>query len=424
MSLWRYELALLLRSRMAVAGLALLAALAVASLASGLQRIDSQRQAIERIAPLQQQDLAAVVAAHGDSTDAGHAAYYTFHPTWNPPSALAFAAIGMRDVAPYVLRIRALGLEAQIHDGDTFNPELALAGRFDYAFLLTFLLPLFVVALVHDLRSAETESGRERMLRSLPGSMARLYLRRCAVRGLALLACVALPFVGFALHQQVPLSLVAAVVAAVAAYLLFWIVLALLVARLGWSSTANAASLATLWVAIALVLPTLSHVAIERTIRVDQGAEIARAQREQVNRAWDIPREDTMARFYARHPEWSDSAPLGDEFHYKWYLAFHQNGDESVAAMAAAYRDGIERRSAAAARLGWLLPPVGMQALLTRWADTDMQAHLAYQDRIRAYHAALRRFYYGYLFRDRPFTGDDYARAPKFDPEHMTRPAR
>jgi ABC-2 type transport system permease protein len=123
-----------------------------------------------------------------------------------------------------------------------------------------------------------------------------------------------------------------------------------------------------------------------------------------------------MQRFYARYPEWSDSAPLGTAFHYKWYLALHQNGDDDVARMAADYRAGIERRSAAASKLGWLLPPVGMQAALTRLAETDMQAHLAYQDRIRAYHADLRRYYYSFLFRDKPFRQADYTRAPAFEP--------
>lgn len=416
MSAWRYEWRLLLRARIPMAGLILLAVLAVASLVSGAVRIDSQRAAIDRIAGLQATDLAAVVAAHGDATDAGSAAYYTFHPTWNPPSALAFAAVGMRDVAPFMLRVRALGLEAQIHEGDVFNPELALAGRFDFAFLLTFLLPVFVIVLFHDLRSSETESGRERMLRSLPLRMGGLYLRRAAVRACALLVCVALPFALVAVAQGVPAWQIGGVVGLVSVYLLFWIAVSLLVAQRGWNSATNAATLATMWVAIALVLPALAHVAIEQAIPVNQGAEIAREQREAVNRAWDIPRDETMQRFYARYPEWSDSAPLGVAFHYKWYLAFHQNGDDDVAPMAAAYRDGIERRSAASSQLGWLLPPVGMQAALTRMAHTDMQAHLAYQDRVRDYHAQLRQFYYGYLFRDRPFTAEDFEHAPAFAP--------
>lgn len=417
MNLWHYEWRLLLRSRIPVIGLLVLTALATASLVSGVQRIDSQREAIARIAALQAADLAAVAAAHGDSTDAGQAAYYSFHPTWNPPSALSFAAVGMRDVAPFILRVRALGLEAQIHDGDIFNPELALPGRFDFAFLLTFLFPVFVIVLFHDLRSSETESGRERMLHSLPMGLGRLYLRRATVRTLALLACVAVPFMAVALQQGVSLSQIAAVLGLSAAYLLFWAGLSLVVARRGWSSAANAATLAASWVAIALVLPALAHVAIERAIPVDQGAEIARAQREAVNRAWDIPREDTMQRFYARYPEWSDSAPLGTAFHYKWYLAFHQNGDDEVAQIAADYRAGIERRSATASNLGWVLPPVGMQAALTRLADTDMQAHLAYQDRIRAYHADLRAYYYRFLFQDEPFRQADYSRAPAFEPD-------
>lgn len=143
--------------------------------------------------------------------------------------------------------------------------------------------------------------------------------------------------------------------------------------------------------------------------------ELTLAQREAVNRAWDIPREQTMQAFYAGHPEWKDSPPLSHAFHWKWYFAFHQVGDESVAPKATAYRHGIEARDAAARSVGWLLPSVGVQALLARLADTDMQAQLAYQDRIRAFHASLRTYYYGYLFTDKPFGQADFEGAPRFD---------
>ena len=76
----------------------------------------------------------------------------------------------MRDVSPSIQRVRALGLEAKIYDGDTFNPELAISGRFDFAFVLVFLAPpLFVIALFHDLVSGEREAGRLRMLQALTG---------------------------------------------------------------------------------------------------------------------------------------------------------------------------------------------------------------------------------------------------------------
>ncbi len=415
MGLLRYELRLLLRQRLTVGALVLLALLTAAALAMGTGEIARQRAAIAAIPAAQAEDIGAIADYVDRTKDAGSAAYYSFHPTWDAPAPLAFAALGMRDVSPYILRVRALGLEAQIHEGDTFNPELALPGRFDFAFVLVFLAPLFVTALFHDLRSAEREAGRQRMLDVLPNGGRALWRRRTLLRFLLTWSALGIPFGVAAAFAGVAGVQVVIVLALTAAYLLFWIALAALIGRLRWSSVSNAAALAGSWLVLVLIVPTLCNVAINAAIPVNQGAEIAMAQREAVNGAWDVPREATMRRFYASHPEWANSAPLGPEFHYKWYLAFHENGDESVAPAVRAYRDGLEARDATGRALGWILPSVGVQALLTRIAHTDLTAQLAYQDRIRAFHHRLRSFYYPYLFRDRPFEKADFDRAPRFD---------
>lgn len=415
MTPWMHELRLLSRQRLTVVALALLALLTVAAIGAGLAEVSRQRAAIAAIPAAQSEDIAAVATYVDRSKDAGSAAYYSFHPTWDAPAPLAFAALGMRDVSPYILRVRALGLEAQIYDGDTFNPELALPGRFDFAFVLVFLAPLFVIALFHDLVSGEREAGRQPALDALPRGGKRLWRRRSVLRFALLWAVLAIPFTIAAIVSGVGALAILIVLLVIAAYLLFWIAVAALIGRLRWSSVTNAATLAACWLVLVLVVPTLANVLINRAIPVDQGAEIALAQREMVNRAWDIPREDTMARFYARHPEWANSAPLPPKFHYKWYFAFHQVGDESVADQVRAYRTGLERRDATARALGWVLPSVGVQALLSRLAETDLRAQLAYQDRVRAFHGALRRFYYGYLFTDRPFGKADFDKAPRFD---------
>lgn len=414
MSLLSHELRLLLRSRMAMGALALIALLSVASIVAGMVEVAHQRSVIARIAPQQAEDIGAIAKWVDHDKDAGSAAYYSFHPTWDAPSPLAFAALGMRDVSPYILRVRALGLEAQLYDGEAFNPELALPGRFDFAFVLVYLVPLFVIALFHDLVSSEREAGRLRMLQSLPGRGGRLWLRRVGLRFGLIYGALVLPLlVGALLSDVAPLA-VLAILLLVAGYLAFWITLTLLVGRMAWSSVANAATLAGIWLVLTLVLPTIAHVAINQAIPVGQGVELTLAQREAVNRAWDIPREDTMDRFYASHPEWRGSPPLPKGFHYKWYFAFHQVGDESVAPQVAAYRAGLEARNIAAGALGWVLPSVGVQAVLARLADTDLKAQLAYQDRVRAYHSRLRQYYYGYLFTDRPFGKQDFDRAPRF----------
>lgn len=414
MTLLGYELRLLLRQRLTIIALIVLAMLTSAALAAGIAEVARQRAAIAAIPAAQAEDIAAVAAYVDRTKDAGSAAYYSFHPTWDAPAPLAFAALGMRDVSPYILRVRALGLEAQIYDGDTFNPELALPGRFDFAFVLVFLAPLFVIALFHDLVSGEREAGRQRTLEALPHGGRALWWRRTALRLILLWAALGLPFAAAAVIEGVGFGTLVIVLASAFAYLLFWVGCAALVGRLRWSSVTNAATLAAAWLVLVLIVPTLANVVINAAVPVNQGAEIALAQREAVNHAWDIPREDTMRRFYANHPEWANSAALGPEFHYKWYLAFHQNGDEGVSGRVRAYRAGLESRDAAGRALGWALPSVGMQVLLTHLARTDLHAQLDYQDRIRAFHRRLRAFYYAYLFTDRPFGKADFDRAPRF----------
>lgn len=421
MTLWMHEARLLLRQRLTVIALALLAALTIAALVAGMAEIARQRSAIAAIPAAQAEDIGAIAAWVDKEKDAGSAGYYSFHPTWDAPSPLAFAALGMRDVSPYILRVRALGLEAQLYDGDTFNPEMALPGRFDFAFLLVFLSPLFVIALCHDLTSGEREAGRWRTLAALPHGGAALERRRTLLRLALLWAVIAVPFVTAAAISGVAIGAILTILLLTATYLLFWIGLCALISRLRWSSVANAASLAALWLVLVLVLPTLGNVAINRAIPVNQGAEITLAQREAVNHAWDIPREETMRRFYANHPQWSGSTPLGTAFHYKWYFGFHQVGDESVADKVHAYRLGLEARDRTARNLGWVLPSVGVQALLSRMARTDLTAQLAYRDSIRAYHRRLREFYYSYMFNDRPFGKADFEKAPHFDQLHTAR---
>lgn len=415
MTLIAHELRLLLRSRMAALALLLVALLSCAAVVAGMAEISRQREVIARIQPKQAQDIASIAQWVDRDKDAGSAAYYSFHATWDTPAPLAFAALGLRDVAPYILRVRALGLEAQLYDGEAFNPELALPGSFDFSFVLVYLTPLFVIALFHDLVSGEREAGRLRMLDALVGTGRHLWARRVGLRGGLLFLALGVPLSVGAILSHVPVAQLLAVLGLVALYLIFWIGVTLLIGRLRWSSVANAATLAGLWLVLTLILPTIAHVAINRAIPVGQGVEISLAQREAVNRAWDIPREDTMRAFYANHPEWKDSPPLPAAFHYKWYLAFHQVGDESVAKKVADYRNAIEARDATAHAIGWLLPSVGVQSVLARLAQTDMQAQLAYQDRIRAFHKRLRNFYYGYLFTDTPFGKADFDKAPKFE---------
>lgn len=411
-ALWR-EAGLLWRSRAAALALLLLALLSAAAVGLGLATVAGERAAVTRVLALSAAEEKAVQAF---ASDAGYAAYYTFHPTWQPASDLAFAALGSRDVMPAVLRVRALALEGQIHEREAGNPELALPGRFDLAFVAVYLAPLLLIALLHDLWSGEREAGRLPVLAATPGARARLWAPRIAVRAGGVLLALLLPFAVGAVLEGTPMLRALGFGGLIALVCLFWTGLAVLVAWRGQGSATNAAVLAALWFLVTLVAPAALNLAINAAVPLPDGAAIVRENREEVHAGWDRPKTATMDRFVALYPAYADRARVETPFHWKWYFAFQQLGDEHVAADAGAWRAGVARRAGLAGAAGWLLPPLGVSHAMHRLAGTDVAAQLAYQDRIRRYHRRLREFYYGYLFDDRPFGPDDFARAPRFDP--------
>lgn len=414
MKLFLIELRLMLQSRLASAALLLFFALVSLSVHAGLQASYSQQQALARIAAEHSDDVAVVTARYRDGGEAGYAAYSTPHLTTNPPSALAFAAFGQRDLQPYSLRVRLLGLHSQLYESDQVHPDLVMLGRFDFAFVLVYLAPLFVIALMHDLLSGERERGRLRLLLSLPHRPAALWRRRIAQRLLTVLLAALLPLaVGMAISGA-QLSHFALVALVSVCYLGFWVGLAAVVAARARTSAGSAASLLACLVTLTMILPTVVNAVVARAIPVSKGVELALAQRQAVHEGWDRPKPETFERFFRTHPGWRGTSPVNTRFHWKWYYAMHQAGDDLVADQVAQYRASMLERERWSANAGLFLPSVAVQLVLHRMAQTDLRGQLAYQSRIEAFHGTLRRFYYPYIFHERKFGPGEFAITPVF----------
>lgn len=413
MSHFGREARLLARSRAALAALLLLALCSVASVALGLANVGRDRAAIDRMLAGQPTEMAALA---GFVKEAGDGAYYGFMPTWDPPSDLAFAALGNRDIAPAMLRVRALALEGQIYENEAGNPELALPGRFDLAFVVVYLAPLVLIALLHDLWSGEREAGRLYALSALPQANRRLWLPRITVRVGGVLLAVLVPFAVGAMFEGTGLRRALGFAGLIGLVILFWTVIILVVARWGELSAVNTASLAAIWFALTLVAPAAVNLAVNAAVPVPDGAALARENREEVHAGWDRPRDATMQRFFALYPQYAATGAVPPTFSWKWYFAFQHLGDLHVAAESKAYREGVARRADLARTAGWLLPPAGLAQAMAAMAGTDVAAQLAYQDRVRAYHRRLREFYYDRLFSEQAFGAADLKAVPRFDP--------
>ena len=181
------EIRLLSRDSAALLWLGIAMFVAVVSVFLGLREIASQRTELNDLIAADRLEREVLM---GRYQDWGEVAYYTFHLTYAPPSEFAFAAQGQRDTSPWKHNIRALALEGQIYETDAENPDFALIGRLDFAFVANLLAPLLLILLLHDLRSAERAAGRYELLCATAASQGSPWLARAALRVGALALCL------------------------------------------------------------------------------------------------------------------------------------------------------------------------------------------------------------------------------------------
>lgn len=389
------------RDRQAVVTVVAALVLAALAVGMGLRDVELQR---EEIRVLTSSTLADLEASVTGQPDPGSAAYYGFRLVYDPPSELAFAARGIRDDLPWKHRLRLLALEGQIYESDPGNPELEQAGRIDYAFLVSVLAPLLVILMLHDVVGYERRQNRYDLLAATAGNAGKLIRWRAGLRLIALAVALLLPFVLAAFWSGANLFDVLMLVIATAIYIVVWGAAVVWVAQRSATAATTATILLGLWTLVVLVVPIGAGAVAERSISVPQGGEILLKQREAVNDAWDLPEELTMDAFVNSHPEWADYAKVSETmFEWKWYYAFQQVGDESVAELSSALREGVRKRDTVMEKAAWVSPPLLVDRLFTRLASTDIAAFQRYESCARDFHRDLRESHYPMIFGAVPY---------------------
>jgi ABC-2 type transport system permease protein len=413
--LCRWEIRHLLRDGQAWLVCGALFAAGLLALWTGERRLARHHAEIAGLPAHYAAQMAGIAKQFSPEGEAGYVAYYTFFPTLHPLAPLAGLAVGVRDIVPNVTWVRLLGLEGQLYEADLGNPALQALGNFDFAFVLCALAPLALLVLAHDALTRERESGRFPLLLAQGGSAGPLLAARVTIRTLAVGLTCTLVFGLACARLHIPLTAEAlGWLAATWSHLAAWAGLTAWIAAATRTPTASLAGALTLWIAQVVLLPALLNLSLATALPVREGLELTVRQRQESHAAWDKPRAETMEKFFVHNPDWSGTPPVTGRFAWKWYYAMQQTGDESVAAASAAYRENLRARQRITARLAWLAPAAYAQLLFSQRAGSDLDAHLAYLDRVRAFHAELRAYFYPMVFADRNLTPADYAAFPHF----------
>ncbi|HTU63689.1 MAG TPA: DUF3526 domain-containing protein, partial [Polyangiales bacterium] len=395
----------------------MIVALGLVAAASGAHRVARERAALDaRESFLQDQDRN-LRQSHAD--DLGLFVYYLALPTEHAPNPWTALSSGLRDVFPFSQHLRVLGLAPQLHTNELSNPLQQATGSLDYAFVVTFLLPLLVIALCHDVSSRDEELGTALLLHSHPLRVRRLVALRLVLRGAIVLLTAALMFAGAAWLAGVPPDGRAlAWLAIQSAYLVFWIAAAWLVAALGRSSGWNAIVLTSAWIVLCVLLPAAAS-SLSTDQPLQHGVAFTLKQRELLNAGWDKPRQAAVDAYTALHPEQHGVSVPEDRFSWLWYYANQELADRAVEQDLRAYDASLTQRESHAHQLALWLPPLAAQRALNRLAGTDMPTRLDYQHSVAAYHEQLKQIFYPLVWTEKRVEDVSLAALPRhsFRPE-------
>ena len=353
----------------------------------------------------------------------GYMGYYLFHPVAQTPSVWTTLFRGERDESPSHLRVRLLGLQTQLNASDPVNADTLLSGQFDLAFVWLFLMPLLIAAMGVNVLADEKSSGRWSMLLSQVAQGRTIINRKLAMPALILAAVNIMILALAVVLTDLYLSwALVGVTVLVLLYQLCWWLICRWIVMLDRSASFNYLAFLSIWLFFSFVIPGLSYLYQLKQQKPGADAAIVFEQRQYMNDSWDRDKYADFADFLERFPTWSDTAPLGDEFDWRWYYAMQHMSDvvvadyvqQRVASKKASYEQGV--------LFSWFSPVISLQYGLNRLADADTPAYLNFIEQGSDYHRQLEDFLWSFLFFNKPFEKVDFEHMPDFSYESDPKP--
>jgi ABC-2 type transport system permease protein len=332
-----------------------------------------------------------------------------------PAAPLPLLATGQSDLSPAYESVVLWRLAAPPDSrSELENPSHLLAGRFDLAFVLVWLFPLFLLAFVYDLMAGDRESGTLRLALAQGVSPWRWMAGRALARSLPIfvLALLGTLASGFSTGADAAGARLAFALAVVLAYGLFWVSLALAVNAVTRTAAGAATALGAAWVLLVLVAPTLLNVAVEALYPTPSRPELIAAGRKASGDA-EKRGGELVQSFYRDHPEFAPPGQQAD------FAAQHLTVQEEVARAMDPVRKQFDKQlaqqQAAVGRWRFVSPAIAAQEALTDLAGTGYWRHRAFREQVTVFKQSVSDFYAPKVHRRENLTAADLERWPRFD---------
>jgi ABC-2 type transport system permease protein len=323
-----------------------------------------------------------------------------------------FDLLPLQDIASIRTRQRTMadkyGLE---------NPLSLLAGRFDLAFVIIYLLPLSIIALTYNLVSLEREQGRLSLLAAQGLSPRAIFLRRLLLRG----AAIAVPSVAAAValiviwtdrwQPDTGLRLLLWAMT-LALYTGFWLSLALWVNSFRLASTTNATILVSIWLLVVAVIPSGANLVVSLVQPPPSRIDLLAAIRD---RSIDQRRDGKhlAEQFYAEHPEFASASGIVMNTDITGTMT-HIEQDRRTLPLEQRFEQQLVEQQHLVRRLRFLSPAIVTQEALNDIAGTGLLRYHRFREQAAAFRDEWTAFFHPLIFGRIELRPADYGRMPQF----------
>ncbi len=329
------------------------------------------------------------------------------------PKPLAPLAAGQLDILPYYGKVTLTGMEP-LRDNALENPFMQVSGSFDFAFVLVWLVPLFIIVIGYNVISSEREKGTYSLLQSQPVSIRSILVQKMIFRFLLVFGIIILSLLVWSVLFGIDLFNIQGLqlIAAISLYAAFWFALCVLFNLFQTTSAVNAVGLAGLWVFFLLIIPsvislvvTSLHPVPSRALWITEKRTIQQAVQAEGDAIFDM--------WVVDHPE---EFVEGDtpQFYNTWIRRFvwAQATEEREREAERQFEEPRERQAQLASRLRALSPPMTLQAWLERKAGTDTERLRNLENEMRSFQQEWQEFFLPRFQRLEFFTSDELADIP------------
>ncbi|WPQ62637.1 ABC transporter permease subunit [Chitinophaga sancti] len=430
----RHEWRQLCRQRWMLSGLILFIFIALLAIGVGNQAVHSKFTQIDSMKVSFDQDIRNTIQKLGDTStpkgkgeakNAGLAAMinYRLSPTAiKKPLPLSALSLGLMDVQPWYQQIKFTRNFNDQNWAPITNPMMMLAGNFDYSFVLVYLLPMLVLSFCYSIYSAEVEAGTLSLL-AIQGSNVKLVIRLKLLFRFLLLGSILtlLNIIGFLLviHKtDYTLGMLIGWMLITWLYLFFWIAIAYLALSLKKAAMVTALYLASTWLLLLIVIPSVVNSYIQVKYPLPLQDEIASFRRHQSEEIWAGSPKLLSDSFNRYNPQYASSInPAKDTLpHSLRYVAgYYYLLERRMNRKMKPFNQQVDLRNRTAQKLLRWNPVFLCESGLNTISGNQLYAFQDFNEQANKYQLQWQGFLYPFHFAEKRLTSADLSVIPVFN---------